>query len=312
MVKLNIDIPESFLKEEVRCDYTVTRQMKELWAVELDLLAEFDKVCKKYDLKYVADAGTLLGAIRHQGFVPWDDDIDVGMPRDDYEKLLEVGPIEFAAPYYLESFCCEKSFVYDKAKLLNLKTTGYENPLLDKHAIFLDIFPYDHIIGDKNLLVKQYNEQIRLFANFQRILTSSKKWYRQEKKISLIRKLARHFEYYKNVLMGRRVGGVYHCGVFEKMQNVSKRYNDTHTVYVGTLAEGLLNNQLYYDDFDHLVEVDFEFLKIPVMAHYDETLTRLYGNYHEFVKGTAVHTFKIIDTDRPYTEVLKEKGIKYE
>lgn len=75
MVDLNIELPKGFLEEEVRCGYTVTRKMKEVWAVELDLLKEFKRVCNKYDLKYCADGGTLLGAIRHQdlflGMMTW-------------------------------------------------------------------------------------------------------------------------------------------------------------------------------------------------------------------------------------------------
>ena len=69
--------------------------MKKVWAVELDLLNEFARVCKEHDLKWFAHAGTLLGAIRHQGFIPWDDDIDVTMPRADYIQLCNVAPKAF-------------------------------------------------------------------------------------------------------------------------------------------------------------------------------------------------------------------------
>ena len=75
MVELKIKLPDSFFYEEERDGYWVSSEIKELWAVQLDLLNEFDRVCKKYNLKYILDFGTLLGAIRHKGFIPWDDDL---------------------------------------------------------------------------------------------------------------------------------------------------------------------------------------------------------------------------------------------
>ena len=117
MVDLNIELPKGFLEEEVRCGYTVTRKMKEVWAVELDLLKEFKRVCNKYDLKYCADGGTLLGAIRHQGFIPWDDDLDIAMLRKDFEKLNEVAPAEFKKPYFWQTEETDKGSARGHAQL---------------------------------------------------------------------------------------------------------------------------------------------------------------------------------------------------
>ena len=100
MVDLQLTPPEGFLGEEVRCGYTVTKQMKEVWAIELDLLKQFDIICEKHGLHYCVAAGTLLGAIRHGGFIPWDDDIDVYMLRNDYNKLMMLAN-EFKSPYFL-------------------------------------------------------------------------------------------------------------------------------------------------------------------------------------------------------------------
>ena len=81
-----------FFEKEIRCDYLIDERMKKIWAVELEMLQRFDEVCKKHGLTYWAFYGTLLGAVRHQGFVPWDDDIDLAMLRDDYERFQAVAP----------------------------------------------------------------------------------------------------------------------------------------------------------------------------------------------------------------------------
>ena len=154
MVDLKIDIPKGFLEEEVRCGYTVSRKMKEVWAVELDLLAEFDRVCKKYGIKYIASGGTMLGAVRHKGFIPWDDDIDVMMLRDDYEKLLSCANVEFQHPYYFLTTRPNCDWLRGYSKLCNSDTTailksqqhmGYQF----NQGIFIDIFPLDNVCDNK-------------------------------------------------------------------------------------------------------------------------------------------------------------------
>ena len=73
---------EDFFKEEVRCDYLVSAKMKRIWAVELDMYLSFAEICEKYGLNHFLIAGSLLGAVRHNGFIPWDDDMDIGMTRE--------------------------------------------------------------------------------------------------------------------------------------------------------------------------------------------------------------------------------------
>ena len=80
-------LPEEFYKEEVRNDYKISSEMKKIWSIELDLFNQLDRICKKHNITYYADGGTLLGAVRHHGFIPWDDDMDFMMYRDDFEKL---------------------------------------------------------------------------------------------------------------------------------------------------------------------------------------------------------------------------------
>ena len=89
-MNIKIDLPDRFLDAEVRDGYQVTSEMKRIWAVELDLLCEFQRVTDKYGIKYIAEGGTMLGAVRHGGFIPWDDDVDIMMMRDDYDKLCNI------------------------------------------------------------------------------------------------------------------------------------------------------------------------------------------------------------------------------
>ncbi|WP_289388996.1 LicD family protein, partial [uncultured Duncaniella sp.] len=105
------------LSEEIRNGYTVSTLSKRVWQIQLDMLGVLLKVCKKYNLKIWAEGGTLIGAIRHKGFIPWDDDIDMIMLRDDYTRLVEVAPIEFKYPYFFQAAETEKNYIRGHAQL---------------------------------------------------------------------------------------------------------------------------------------------------------------------------------------------------
>lgn len=99
-MRINLVLEDSFFEEEIRSGYTVFSEIKKIRVVELVLLNEFSKVCQMFQLKWFVHAGTLLGAIRHKGFIPWNDDINLVMPRVDYEKLYELAPDAFSHPYF--------------------------------------------------------------------------------------------------------------------------------------------------------------------------------------------------------------------
>ena len=103
MVDLKIQLPEDYLNEEERDGYLVTSEVKQLWAVLLDILVQIDSICKKHNIQYFLCGGTLLGAVRHRGFIPWDDDLDVMMKRNDYNRFCEVAPIELQQPYFFQT-----------------------------------------------------------------------------------------------------------------------------------------------------------------------------------------------------------------
>ncbi len=161
-----MQLDNDFLKEEERCGFTVSAEMKKVWAVQLDLLERFQEVCRRHELRYFASGGTLLGAIRHKGYIPWDDDIDIMMMREDYEKLLAIAPQEFTAPYFFQTVWNDKQYSRGHAQLRNSNTTAI---LADEkgyypfnHGVFIDIFPTDAVPDDESARQKQ-QKAIRLW-----------------------------------------------------------------------------------------------------------------------------------------------------
>ena len=96
-----------FYKEEIRCGYTVDEKTKRVWAVQLEMLDEVERICKANGLKYFADSGTLIGAIRHEGYIPWDDDIDLVMLREDYDKFVQIAPA-----WLKEDLCIQRKITF--------------------------------------------------------------------------------------------------------------------------------------------------------------------------------------------------------
>ena len=120
---MKLEIADSFYQEEERCGYVVSAHMKKVWAVELDLLYQLQQVCEKYGIKYYGSGGTILGAERHKGMIPWDDDIDIMMLRDQYD-LLCAHADEFKEPYFLQTFDTDEGYFRGHAQLRNSNTTG--------------------------------------------------------------------------------------------------------------------------------------------------------------------------------------------
>jgi lipopolysaccharide cholinephosphotransferase len=116
--------------------------------VELEILLEFDGVCKENNIKYHLFAGTLLGAIRHNGFIPWDDDIDVCMLRGDFEKFLTIGQECLGKDYFLQTYETDKNYINQFAKIRKNNTIFLQRDVVgtDIHqGFYIDIFPFDNV-----------------------------------------------------------------------------------------------------------------------------------------------------------------------
>ena len=136
--------------------------MDDIKKVLLETLCEFHDFCEEHDLKYFLIGGTLLGAVRHKGFIPWDDDIDIAMPRKDYNKLISLSS-RFKKPLKLRSFYAEKNFIHPFLKLTNEKIVveeGEYNPFVS--GVWIDIFPLDYTFNNTYLQKLHFSIVYRL------------------------------------------------------------------------------------------------------------------------------------------------------
>ena len=148
---LNTDmvLPDNFLQEETRQGYTISHEMKEVWAVSMDMAERLIDVCQRHGLKCWMDSGTLLGAVREGGFIPWDDDIDFVMLRKDYDKLVKIAADEFQPPYFFQTTYSDVDHYCGHAQLRRIDTTSLLKCDLNKkhcQGIFVDIFVLDGFI----------------------------------------------------------------------------------------------------------------------------------------------------------------------
>jgi lipopolysaccharide cholinephosphotransferase len=303
-MNIKLSLPEEFLEEEVRCDYTVSKEMKKVWAVELDLLAEFQRVCKLHDIKYSVCGGTLLGAIRHKGFIPWDDDIDVMMMREEYEKLCKLAG-EFKHPYFFQTEETDPGSLRGHAQLRNSETTAilkhelkFKRPF--NQGIFIDIFPLDNCPDNQTIfklggyLSKFLKKCSSLFANIS---------VRHDNKNDnvVIRLLHKLFYPINKWLMDV----FYHAFEFVIKNIGSKKSNRVSMLSVFYPMEKMKRKKVWMES---LTEVPFENITVSVPSSYEEVLTSFFGNWHQFVKGGSLHGGAYFDTEHPYTYYTKGDG----
>ena len=297
MVSLQIEIPDEFLKEEVRQGYTVTEKMKKVWAVQLDLVHKLDTVCKKYGLRYFADSGTLLGAVRDKGFIPWDDDIDIVMLRRDYELLKKVADKEFRHPYFYQDMYRDEGLIRPHAQLRNSETTAYlpqeKNRPYNK-GIFVDIFPLD-ILPDDEKTRKIHLAMVRTLWR-----TIEYGGYTRDAEHKLKGKIFR-------VL----TDGLYKVTDVKKMyamyEKLCARYNDTDNHPISFVCHSRRKEKHMFrrEWFDETVYLPFEFTTLPAPGGYDARLTKEYKDYMTPRQAPAFHTGTILDPDHPYTETVQ-------
>lgn len=289
-------LPQSFFDEERICDFLVTKERKKLWAVGIDMLVRFDQVCRQHDLQYSLAFGSLLGCVRHHGFIPWDDDIDVFMPRKDYERLKKYRKT-FKDPYYLQFPGCDNGYSFSFAKLRNSNTTGisyafrYES---FNQGFFIDIFPLD------NYCPQNIDAEIKTIKH---LVAESSAFMRRScprpdendlKKLEQFPVVRNGNEIVKELDQALRKYEFYKSDCYIAWSILT--YDFKRLVFKKEL-------------FDDLIETAFYGHTVFIPRRYKEALAITYGDYMELPPVSergAWHSKEIFNPDVPYKESLSK------
>lgn len=244
-------------------------QLKKLHEVELGALEKFDKVCRENGINYTLAGGTLLGAVRHHGFIPWDDDADILLLRSDYEKLRKLPAKVWGDKYFYQSHQTDPNYMYTYDKL-RVNGTYFGEKALEgtgiKHTgVFLDIFPADAVPED----VRQ-NVQIFKFKIIRLLFMS--------KYINL--EFRQGFEKQVAIILRKLLKGVSLDSLYQETEKIIQMYNGQGKVKNRIFDSFNVENEIYYNEYlKEVIDIEFEGHQFMISKHYDEILSEIYGDY---------------------------------
>lgn len=243
----------TFNQEELRARFNPDGSpLRRQQMVMLEMVKVLDSICKKYDIPYFLYGGTLLGAIRHNGFIPWDDDLDVAMMRNDYKRLLKVLPDELPEHIVLQTNDTDKNYFFFVGKLRDKRSfldEGGFDSVFKERGIFIDIFPLDKLLP--------WTQKLRfqsLAYNFYRKGDGS---VSAMKRIRALTWFNRHVS-------------------FPLLRGIS-RLSGTKAIMCDY---GIPFHNIYnLNDIFHLATHDFEGIQLPVPGNSHNMLQTMYGDY---------------------------------
>lgn len=250
-------------------------EIRDTQRVQLEILLDFDKLCRGHNIKYQLFSGTLIGAIRHNGFIPWDDDVDVCMLREEYERFLKVSEKVLDRKYFIQNYMSDPKFQSQYSKIRKNNTIYVENMVQDvdmHHGIFIDIFPYDNVkpttvMGKVQRVTLNKLKEIN-YCRVKRVNQSEKSKFKRYKK---------NLMYYILKIVPKKF-------MDDTIKKLSVMFNDHDTEYVGEL--GISTGKEMYDRFVlrkdvfyNSIDWEFEGHKFFVPKEYDYVLTKNYGDY---------------------------------
>lgn len=276
---------DGYFREETREGFVISEDMKRAWAAQLEVLEEVKRVCGILGIKFFADWGTLLGAVRHHGFIPWDDDMDIAMLRKDYMRFLSEAPALLEKYYEIKSVYNDPEDDTIKARIINGRHICFEPDFLAKfhgcpYVVGIDIFPVDNITDDKKALDKQIESLRFLLKTAESV--PEKGPYGAEV-LGLMRKIEKTFGIpvnYNNRLKHELKK------IYDVICSLYQDENSKEVCSMIDFAEGwdYHAKREWYED---VCNITFENTTIPVPAGFDGLLKIKYGENYMTPRNTG-------------------------
>lgn len=249
--------------------------VKQLQKKELEILKFVDKFCQTQDIPYFLSAGTLLGAIRHKGFIPWDDDIDLGMTRENYERFVKLIPEALEnTEYMLQTYQTDAGYPLPFLKIINLNTTLVENNAKNgnaKNGVFIDIFPFD-IVPDNKFLRWVQIKKCKMLTFV--IHTRMNYYTRAQTPLGGI------IYSMLNLLWGRYSVRE----LLDKRQKEIEKYNHSNNrnMSIVTATTEFKTETLDKVEINDVIRIPFEDGMFLANSNYEQMLEQSYGDYMKF------------------------------
>lgn len=297
-----MNIPHSFYEDEVRCDFFIPSMTKRTWAASLVVLQDIDDLCRKHNIQYFAEWGTLLGTVRHGGFIPWDDDLDICMKRKDYDRFIKIAKQELPDNYSIVNFNTSDIFKQMLTRVVSCDHYRFDAEYLNRYsflpfAIGIDIFPLDFISDDEDYENARF-EKCYLIQLVIDLLENDKLSVRKvEDKLCMIEK-ACGVTLKRNDDLPRTLRNL--------MEDLYREVDETKGKYITLYPIWFSNHSFRFPKkyYSKSIRMTFENTTIPVPLYYNDLLTYKYGpNYMHPVRSGGAHDYPCY---QKHIDVLKK------